>query len=180
MSAANTVCIYCGAHSGNSESIVTQARELAALLANRGYDLVYGGGNSGLMGIVANEFLQAERKVVGIRPQKLIKDEFAHPGIDELIVVLDMHERKQKMIEMADIHIALPGGAGTLDELIEVYTQTKIGFVEKTCAILNTDHYYDELLQFLDKMVRFAFLKPEHRELLVVAASPPELVDRLY
>lgn len=180
MSAANTVCIYCGAHSGNSESIVTQARELAALLANRGYDLVYGGGNSGLMGIVANEFLQAERKVVGIRPQKLIKDEFAHPGIDELVVVRDMHERKQKMIEMANIHIALPGGAGTLDELIEVYTQTKIGFVEKTCAILNTDHYYDELLQFLDKMVRFAFLKPEHRKLLVVAASPPELVDRLY
>lgn len=180
MSAANTVCIYCGAHSGNSESIVTQSRELAALLANRGFDLVYGGGNSGLMGIVANEFLQAERKVVGIRPQKLIKDEFAHPGIDELIVVRDMHERKQKMIEMANIHIALPGGAGTLDELIEVYTQTKIGFVEKTCAILNTDHYYDELLQFLDKMVRFAFLKPEHRKLLVVAASPPELVDRLY
>lgn len=179
MSVANTVCIYCGAHSGNSESIVTQARELAALLANRGYNLVYGGGNSGLMGIVANEFLQAERRVVGIRPQKLIRDEFAHPGIDELIVVRDMHERKQKMIEMADIHIALPGGAGTLDELIEVYTQTKIGFVEKTCAILNTDHYYDELLLFLDKMVRFAFLKREHRELLVVATSPPDLIGRL-
>jgi hypothetical protein len=131
------------------------------------------------MGIVANEFLQAERKVVGIRPQKLIKDEFAHPGIDELLIVQDMHERKKMMIEMADIHIALPGGAGTLDELIEVYTQTKIGFVKKTCAILNTDHYYDELLRFLDKMQRFAFLKPEHRGLLLVETTPSELVARL-
>ncbi|PHN03191.1 LOG family protein [Flavilitoribacter nigricans] len=179
MSAANTVCIYCGAHSGNSEAIVTQARELAALLANRGFDLVYGGGNSGLMGIVANEFLQADRKVVGIRPQKLIRDEFAHPGITELIVVQDMHERKLKMIDAADIHIALPGGAGTLDELIEVFTQTKIGFVRKTCAILNTDHYYDELLAFFDKMVRFAFLRPEDRNLLVVENSPADLVSRL-
>jgi hypothetical protein len=89
-----------------------------------------------------------------------------------------MHERKQKMIEAAHIHIALPGGAGTLDELIEVYTQTKIGFVQKTCAVLNTDHYYDELLSFLDKMVRFAFLRPTDRELLIVESDPAELVAR--
>lgn len=175
MTPANSVCIYCGAHTGNSESIVVQARELAALLANRGFDLVYGGGNSGLMGIVANEFLQADRRVVGVRPQKLIKDEFAHPGIDELMVVQDMHERKQKMIALADIHIALPGGAGTLDELIEVYTQIKIGFVDKTCALLNTDNYYGDLLRFLDKMVDFAFLRQEHRQLLIVAQTPHDL-----
>lgn len=179
MNPTTTICIYCGSHSGNSESIVSQARELAALLANRGYDLVYGGGNSGLMGIVANEFLSAERKVLGIRPQKLIKDEFAHPGITELVVVKDMHERKMKLIKAADIHIALPGGAGTLDELIEVFTQTKIGFVQKTCAILNTDHYYDDLLNFLDKMVRFAFLRPDDRKLLVVESSPAELIAKL-
>lgn len=178
MNPSNTICIYCGAHTGNSESIVSQARELARLLANRGFDLVYGGGNSGLMGIVANEFLQADRQVIGIRPQKLIKDEFAHPGITELIIVQDMHERKQKMIEAADIHLALPGGAGTLDELIEVYTQTKIGFVQKTCALLNTDHYYDELLSLLDKMVRFAFLRPTDRELLLVEQDAATLVAR--
>lgn len=176
---STSVCIFCGAHTGNSAPIVEQARELAILLAERGYDLVYGGGNSGLMGIVADEFLRAGKKVVGIRPQKLIRDELAHSGIDELIVVRDMHERKLKMIEAADLFIALPGGAGTLDEIIEVYTQTKIGLVRKTCAILNTDHYYDDLLRFLDKMVRFAFLRDEDRRLLIVADTPAALMARL-
>ncbi|MCB0631856.1 MAG: TIGR00730 family Rossman fold protein [Saprospiraceae bacterium] len=176
MDPAKKVCIFCGAHTGNSEVIVEQSRHLAWLLAKQDYDLIYGGGNSGLMGIVANEFLEKDRQVTGIRPQKLIRDEYAHPGISELIVVKDMHERKMKMIEAADTFIALPGGAGTLDELIEVYTQTKIGFVHKTCAILNIDHYYDELLLLLDKMVRFAFLRKEDRERLIVAESPEELI----
>lgn len=176
MDISKRVCIFCGAHTGNSESLVDQSRRLAELLAELGYDLVYGGGNSGLMGIVANEFLEQGRRVIGIRPQRLIRDEFAHPGISELVVVKDMHERKLKMIEAAELFIALPGGAGTLDELIEVYTQTKIGFVQKTCAILNADHFYDELLQFLDKMVRFAFLRQEDREKLIVANTPEELI----
>lgn len=178
-SSAKTVCLYCGAHTGNSETITAQAGELATRLADRHFDLVYGGGNNGLMGIVADQFLSMGRRVTGIRPQRLIKDEFAHPGINELIVVQDMHERKRKMIELADIHIALPGGAGTLDEIIEVYTQTKIGFVDKTCALLNTDHYYDELLGFLDKMVRYHFLRPEDRGLLIVEDAPQKLVGRL-
>lgn len=179
MSPANSVCIFCGSQTGNSESIVSQARELANLLATRGYDLVYGGGNSGLMGIIANEFLHAGRKVVGIRPDKLIKDEFAHPGIDELIVVKDMHERKLKMIEAADVFITLPGGAGTIDEFIEVFTQTKIGFIQKTSAILNIDHFFDDLLNMLDKMVRFAFLKHEDRDLLIIAKTPEDLLAQL-
>lgn len=179
MTPSRTVCIFCGAHTGNSQQIVDQAREMSMLLAVQGYDLVYGGGNSGLMGIIANAFLEAERKVIGIRPEKLIKDEFAHPGIHELIVVKDMHERKLKMIEAADIFIALPGGAGTLDELIEVFTQTKIGFVQKTCAILNTNGFYNDLLRQLDKMVDFAFLRAEDLALLIVEDTPEALMERL-
>jgi hypothetical protein len=131
------------------------------------------------MGIVADEFLQKGRQVIGIRPQKLIKDEFAHPEVSQLLIVKDMHERKLRMIEAADLFVTLPGGAGTLDELIEVYTQTKIGFVQKTCAILNVDQFYDELFQFLDKMVRFGFLRQEDRELLIVAETAEELVNAM-
>lgn len=175
MNPSRTVCIFCGAHVGNSAAVVTEAQALSSLLAGKGYDLVYGGGNNGLMGIVADAFLAAGRQVVGIRPQKLIRDESAHLGIHELMVVKDMHERKLKMIEAADIFIALPGGAGTLDELIEVYTQTKIGFVQKTCAILNTEGFYNDLLRFMDKMVDYGFLRAEDLALLLVADTPADL-----
>ncbi|MEM1136672.1 MAG: TIGR00730 family Rossman fold protein [Bacteroidota bacterium] len=174
-----TVCIFCGANTGTSPEIIKQAEQLSDLLIQKGYSLIYGGGKDGLMGIIANKFIAAEKEVIGIRPDKLIKDENVHSVITQLIVVKDMHERKAKMIEMSDIFIALPGGIGTLDEIIEVYTQTKIGFISKFCGILNTNDFYEGLEILLHKMVKFSFLKEEDKKALYLAKTPEALVNKI-
>jgi len=170
------VCIYCGANTGNSEEIVAQTIQLCDLLIAQDFDLVYGGGETGLMGIIAQQFLSQGRKVIGIRPQKLITDESAQSGLTELIVVKDMHERKGKMIALADVCIALPGGVGTLDEIIDVYTQVKIGFLDKFCGILNVNNYYKGLEVLLANMVEKGFLKTDAKDLLCIANSPEALM----
>ncbi len=174
---AKKVCIYCGANTGNSKEIVTQTKRLCDLLIQQDYDLVYGGGKTGLMGIIATHFLANGRKVIGVRPEKLIQDEDQHDGVSEMIVVKDMHERKGKMIALSDAFIALPGGVGTLDEIIDVYTQVKIGFLNKFCGILNVNGYYEGLEILLKNMVNFGFLMEEGQKLLAITDSPEKLME---
>ncbi len=169
------VCIFCGARPGNSNQISQAAIDLCQQFAQADFDLVYGGGRDGLMGLIAREFLRLNREIIGIRPVKLIEDEEAFELCSELITVADMHERKAKMISSSNIFIALPGGAGTLDEIIEIYTQTKIGFIDKYCAILNTNDFYQPLLSLLEQMVRFEFLDSKQLELLRIHSDPVSL-----
>ena len=134
---------------------------------------------AGLMGIIAQQFLSKGRKVIGVRPQKLIADESAQSGLTELIIVKDMHERKGKMIALADVFIALPGGVGTLDEIIDVYTQVKIGFIDKFCGILNVQDYYKGLEVLLANMVDKGFLKIGAKDLLCIANRPEALMTAI-
>lgn len=174
------VCIFCGANEGKSEEIIRQSKEICQLLIEKKCDLVYGGGKTGLMGIIANEFLNAKCEVIGVRPSKLIADEDAHSGLSKLIVVETMADRKDKMTELSDFFIALPGGVGTLDEIIETYTLQKIGFISKPSAILNSNGYYDGLIDLLDKMVDKGFLNTSARQKLVLEKSPKEVVEALF
>lgn len=160
------ICIFCGANTGNSPAIIAQVEKLADLLVAKGSRLVYGGGKSGLMGLIADRFLEGGAEVIGVRPTKLIEDEDAHTGITEMIVVKDLFERKAKMMDLSEVFIALPGGAGTLDEIIEVYTQVKIGFADKQCMVLDVNNFYAGLHQLFDQMVATGYLKEKDLALL--------------
>lgn len=174
------VCVFCGARTGNSEEIVEAVEQLCDLLVAEGFDLVYGGGKSGLMGVIANKFLEGGREVIGIRPEKLIADEDAQHNISKLIIVKDMFERKSKLMFESDVFISLPGGVGTLDELIEVFTHVKIGYVEnKYNLIFNHNRYYDHLQAFIGKMVEHDFLTEKDSKLLCFENSVVSLFDRL-
>jgi len=173
------VCLFCGAKTGNSNIIEQEIKELCRELIENGYSLIYGGGKSGLMGVIANIFLEHKKEVIGIRPKKLIIDEDAHNALDKLIVVEDMFERKKKMIEMADLFIALPGGVGTIDEIMDVYTQRKIGFNDKKCAVLNSEGYYNHFQEQLKTMVKFGFLYQEDLDKLIIESNPKKLIPRI-
>lgn len=171
------VCIYCGSNPGARPEYAEAARELGRTLAERGLTLVYGGGNVGLMGIVADAALAAGGRVVGIIPQALVDKEVAHFGLTELVTVANMHERKLEMANRSGAFIALPGGIGTLEELFEVWTWLQLGFHTKPIGLLNTAGYYDHLLSFIDHQVAERFLKPHQRDLLQVSPSPAALLD---
>jgi uncharacterized protein (TIGR00730 family) len=173
------VCVYAGSNPGTDPAYADGARALAAELAGRGIGIVYGGGKVGLMGVTADTALAAGGDVVGVMPQALIDREIGHPGLTELKVVDSMHERKAKMAELADAFVALPGGIGTLEELIEVYTWSQLGIHDKPCGVLNVNGYYDDLARFLDGAVAAGFLRPQHREVLIVEQDPAELLARL-
>jgi len=172
------VAVFTGSHDGPPSHRMAAA-DFAAGLARAGVGIVYGGGRVGLMGTVADAALEAGGEVVGVIPQHLVDDELAHPGLPRLDVVDSMHERKARMAELADAFIAVPGGIGTLEELIEVYTWSQLGIHDKACGVLNVNGYYDALARFLDHAVTAGFLRPEHREVLTVAADPAELLDGL-
>ena len=173
------VCVYAGSNPGNDPAFADAARTLATTLAERGIGVVYGGGKVGLMGVIADSALAAGGEVIGVMPQALIDREIGHRGVTELQVVDSMHERKARMAELADAFIAVPGGIGTLEELIEVYTWSQLGIHDNGCGILNVNGYYDGLIAFLDHAVISGFLRPQHRDVLVVADDPAELLDRL-
>lgn len=174
-----SICVYCGSNTGARESYRLAARELGTELAGRGITLVYGGGNVGLMGVVADAALAAGGRVIGIIPRALMEKELGHTGLTELRVVASMHERKSQMAELADGFIALPGGFGTLEELCEVATWTQLGFHRKPCGVLNVDGFYDGLLSFLDHATGERFVRPEHRGIVLACRQPAELIDRL-
>jgi uncharacterized protein (TIGR00730 family) len=177
--AVRRVCVYAGSNRGSDPVYAEAARALAGLLAERGIALVYGGGNVGLMGVLADTALAAGGEVIGVMPRALIEREIGHGGLTELRIVDSMHERKAQMAELSDAFIAVPGGIGTLEELIEVYTWSQLGLHAKACGVLNVRGYYDGLAAFLDHAVAEGFLRPQHRAVLSVAEDPAELLDRL-
>jgi uncharacterized protein (TIGR00730 family) len=149
------------------------------MLAQRGIGLVYGGGSIGLMGVLADAVLDAGGRAIGVIPQLLVDREVAHPGLTELHVVKNLHERKARMAELADAFLTLPGGVGTMEELFEVWSWAKLGLHSKPCGLLNVNGYFDSLRTLTDQMVTEGFLEPVHRDLLLIEEQPSVLVDRL-
>jgi uncharacterized protein (TIGR00730 family) len=173
------VCVFCGASTGirGEYGVATQA--LAAALARRGLGLVYGGGNVGLMGLLADSMLQAGGEVVGVIPQHLVAKEVAHRGVTVLHIVDTMHQRKAMMNELSDAFIALPGGFGTLEEFFEILTWSQLGIHCKPSGLLNVSGYYDNLLAMLDHAVVEGFLLPANRKLVIADTDADLLVQRL-
>ena len=171
-----SVCVYCGASTGSDPVYAEAAVELAQTLAAHDLRVVYGGAHVGLMGLIADTALAAGAEVVGVIPKVLVDWEVAHTGLTELHVVDDMHERKALMAELSDAFVALPGGIGTLEELIEIYTWSYLGIHDKPFAVLNTANYYDGFTAFLDHAVAQGFLRPEVRARLLVAADAEALL----
>lgn len=174
-----TLCVFCGSRHGADPAYTAAARAVGSGLARRGWQLVYGGGNVGLMGEVADAARAGGAWVTGVIPESLMRREVGHRGLDELHVVPTMHVRKQMMAERADAFIALPGGLGTFEELFEVWTWRQLGYHARPIALLNTGGYYDRLLGFLQDTVTQGFVAPEQAELLIVDTQADALLDRV-
>jgi uncharacterized protein (TIGR00730 family) len=174
-----SVCVYCGSSTGARPEYAEAAREFGRALAAAGLTLVYGGGKVGLMGIVANEVLQAGGKAIGVIPELLLSKEVGHTGLTELHVVKDMHERKKMMADLSDAFVALPGGVGTYEELFEVYTWAQLGYHHKAVGVLNVARYFDPLKAMLDHTVDAGFMRREYVDLLQIADSTPALLEKL-
>ena len=174
-----SVCVFCGSSIGVREEYRAAAREVGLQLANRRTTLVYGGGHIGLMGVMADAALAAGGRVIGVIPRVLFRKEIAHAGLSELRVVETMAERKAVMGELSDAFLALPGGIGTIDELSEVWTWTQLGLQRKPSGLLNVSGYFDSFVEFVDHAVGEQFLRPTHRNLLLVDTDAVRLLDRL-
>lgn len=174
-----SLCVYCGSRNGADPLFVDNARSMGTEIARRGWTLVYGGGSVGLMRATADAVLAAGGRAVGVIPHLLMEREVGHRGLTELHVVDNMHQRKQKMADLADGFVALPGGVGTLEELFEVWTWSQLGYHRKPIGLLNAGGYYDPLLDFLAQMERQDFVATSTRELLIVDADPAALCGRL-
>jgi uncharacterized protein (TIGR00730 family) len=172
------ICVFTGSRYGASSAYAGAAEQLARDLVERGFGLVYGGGNVGLMNVMADAVLALGGHVTGVIPNALVSKEVAHRGLSELRVVNSMHERKALMAELSDGFIALPGGIGTMEEFFEVLSWAQLGIHNKPCGLLNVSGYYDPLIQFLDQAVSEDFVKPKHRALLIVDHDPMKLLDR--
>jgi uncharacterized protein (TIGR00730 family) len=173
------VCIFCGSATGNDPAYTQAAQQVAKLLYNSQSHLVYGGGNIGLMGVVADELMQLGGEVIGIIPDFLLQKEVGHRGITRLEVVNSMHERKRRMADLADVFIAMPGGWGTLDELAEILTWKQLGLIHASVGVLNTNLYFDSLLKQMHMMVSEGFLNPSNLSELKISKSPLELFNLL-
>ena len=173
------VAVFCGSRVGNDERYRAAARDLGKELVGRGCGLVYGGGSVGLMGVVADAVLDAGGEVTGVIPTLLATRELIHPRVADMRRVPDMHARKALMAELADGFVALPGGYGTLEELFEVITWAQLGIHRKPIGLIDVAGFFRPLVEFIDRAVAADFIRPKHRDLIVVAASPAELLDRL-
>ena len=174
-----SICVYCGSRTGARPAYVAAARALGDAIARRGLRLVYGGGRVGMMGVLADAVLANGGEVVGVIPERLMATEVAHRGTTELLVTRTMHERKALMAQRSDAFVALPGGLGTCEELFETWTWRQLGYHEKRLGLLEVDGYFAGLLQWLQHAVDEDFVASPHRDMLVVAADPDELLDRL-
>jgi uncharacterized protein (TIGR00730 family) len=172
-----SVCVFCGSSMGRNSRYRDAAEGLGRKIAGQGLTLVYGGGDIGLMGIVAETVLQAGGRVIGVIPQALVDREVAHHGVTELRIVNTMHERKAMMAELADAFVALPGGMGTFEELCEILTWAQLGIHRKPIGLLNVAGYWQPFVNLLDHAVEEGFLKPAHRELLLVDTDASSLLD---
>lgn len=174
-----SLCVYCGSRPGASPLYEQAAREVGTHIGRRGWQLVYGGGRAGLMGVVADATLAAGGTVVGVIPQALLDRELGHRGLTELHIVQTMHQRKQTMAERADAFVALAGGIGTFEELFEVWTWRQLGYHDKPVGLLNTASYYDGLLGFMQHTVTQGFVPSSQHELLQLDSEPAPLLERL-
>jgi uncharacterized protein (TIGR00730 family) len=172
-----SICVFCGSSFGRRSEYAGVARQLGMLLAQQGIRLVYGGGNVGLMGALADAAIAAGGQVVGVIPEHLMAKELGHLGLTDLKIVASMHERKALMADLSDAFIALPGGIGTLEELLEILTWVQLGLHAKPCGLLDVADYYAPLRQMLATAADEGFLRPEHERLLVCSSDPSELLD---
>jgi uncharacterized protein (TIGR00730 family) len=178
MTTLRNICVYCGSSAGRTDIYAQAAKQLAQALVQRDIGLVYGGASVGIMGVVADEVLALGGRAIGVIPEPLVRWEVAHDHLTELHVTQSMHERKTKMAELSDGFIALPGGLGTLEEMFEICTWAQLGIHNKPCGLLNIDGYYDPLRTFLDHAVAEQFVKPKHREIIMIEEAPEQLIER--
>ena len=170
------LCVYCGSNTGSKPVYQERAIALGTRLAKDGIGLVYGGGNIGLMGAVADAVMQAGGQVTGVIPEQLVQMEVAHNGVTRLEVVGSMHERKKRMFDLADGFVALPGGFGTLEEIIEMLTWRQLGIGDKPCAFLDVAGYWSPIAQMMDRMVADRFLHPDQRQDLWIGDDIGEML----
>ncbi|MGA7779135.1 MAG: TIGR00730 family Rossman fold protein [Paraburkholderia sp.] len=174
-----SVCVYCGSSNGAKPLYTEAARGFGRALVDAGLALVYGGGKVGLMGVIADEVMAAGGRAIGVIPELLVNKEVGHNGLTELHVVPDMHQRKKMMADLSDAFVAMPGGAGTLEELFEVYTWAQLGYHQKPVAVLNIDGYYDPLIAMLEHTVQEGFMRQTYFDILQVDSDPAGLIARL-
>jgi uncharacterized protein (TIGR00730 family) len=173
------ICVFCGSNLGITPVYRDAAVALGRLLAARGIELVYGGGNVGLMGVLADTVLELGGRVIGVIPESLMAKEVGHVGLTELRIVKSMHERKALMADLSDGFIAMPGGFGTFEEFCEVVTWSQLGIHAKACGLLNIEGYYDPLLALFDHSVREGFLRGENRRLVLEDRNAEQLLEKM-
>jgi uncharacterized protein (TIGR00730 family) len=174
-----TICVFCASSPGADPRYAEAARAFGAMLARTGRRIVYGGGNTGLMGALAEGALSAGGEIIGVMPRHLVEREVAHRSLTRLDTVTSMHERKANLAEMADAFVAMPGGLGTLEEFSEIWTWGQLGLHRKPYGLLNVAGYYTPLLDFLDHALAQGFVRPEHRAMVHVAEDPAALLEAM-
>jgi len=173
------ICVFCGSSTGSDPVYAKATKAIGQLIAKSNSALVYGGGNIGLMGILADEVLAQQGKVIGVIPDFLVKREVGHKGITQLEIVGTMHERKKRMAEIADVFIAIPGGWGTLDELAEILTWKQLGLITQPVGLLNIDSFFDALIKQMKTMVEKGFLNAENFAAIKISETPQKLLTLL-
>ncbi|QNN44913.1 LOG family protein [Pedobacter roseus] len=179
MNKLNSVCVYCGSNFNGDVQLRNAIKQLAETLVKQQIKLVYGGGSVGVMGVLANDVLELGGLVTGIIPQFLMDKEVGHKGVTEMIVTENMHQRKQKMADLSDGFVVLPGGFGTLEEFFEVLTWLQLGLHNKPIGVLNVNGFYDPLFAQMEMMVQSKFLKPANRDLVFNEADAEILIDKM-
>ena len=179
MNKLKAVCVYCGSNFNGDEKLRIAIKELAQSLVEQQIRLVYGGGSVGVMGVLANDVLELGGEVTGVIPQFLMDKEVGHKGVTEMILTENMHQRKQKMADLSDGFVILPGGFGTLEEFFEVLTWLQLGLHNKPIGVLNVNGFYDPLFAQMDVMVQQKFLKPANRDLVFNEESAKSLIDKM-
>jgi len=174
-----TLCVFCGSSLGSQGIYREQAELFGRILAENGIRLIYGGGNVGIMGVLADSVLKSGGEVTGVMPKNIVELRIAHEGLTEMLVVDDMHQRKMTMAGLSDAFVALPGGLGTLDELTEILTFNQLRISDKPIGIFNINGYFDPLLAFLDHAVEEKFIREEHRRNMIVDDDPAQLFEKL-
>ncbi|NJN26801.1 MAG: TIGR00730 family Rossman fold protein [Cyclobacteriaceae bacterium] len=174
-----SICVFCGSSMGFHPIYEKSAYELGKRLAEENIGLVYGGGSVGLMGVLANAVMEHGGQVTGIIPRFLYEKEVGHDGLSKLVIVNSMHERKQKMAELSQGFVAMPGGIGTLEELFEIFTWSQLSLIKKPVALYNVHGFYDDITRFLDKLVHEGFLKSETVSTLINSHNILELIEKL-
>lgn len=174
-----SVCVFCGSNAGSNPAYLADAKAMGTALAKANLQLIYGGGNVGLMGAVADAVMAAGGSAIGVIPKFLLEREVGHRELTELHIVDSMHERKAMMARLADSFAIMPGGIGTMEEMFEIWTWGQLNLHMKPCALLNTANYYDQICGFLDHMVSEGFMLQEHRDAMMMSDTPEALISKL-